>query len=125
MFRQRYWVVSSALGALLLVAACDSAAPGGFGNLFAGGSESDGNSVADVSTDGTGMAPSGFPLPGNDAARARVRNESGARVDVTLRFLRDDAVVHLAFVRVPAQTETMPASLSSAASLSTSRRLNA
>ncbi|MDO8629196.1 MAG: hypothetical protein Q7R41_01780, partial [Phycisphaerales bacterium] len=45
-----------------------------------------------------------------DAVRARVRNESTARADVTLRFIRDDAVVHLAFVRVLPETITTIAS---------------
>jgi uncharacterized membrane protein YgcG len=39
-----------------------------------------------------------------------VRNESTARADVTLRFIRDDAVVHLAFARVLPDTITTIAS---------------
>lgn len=38
--------------------------------------------------------------------RARVRNESPDQIDVTLRFLSDQEVAHLAFVRVPPETIT-------------------
>ncbi len=48
----------------------------------------------------------GRPVNLVDTARARVRNESTSRADVTLRFIRDATVVHLAFVRVLPQTVT-------------------
>ncbi len=38
--------------------------------------------------------------------RARVRNESTFRADVTLRFIRDSITVHLAFIRVLPKTVT-------------------
>lgn len=69
---------------------------------------SNGGSLSDVLIGGGADDP-GQTLP--DAtlgvARARVRNESLSRqVDVTVRFIRDDVVVRLAFVRVAAATAT-------------------
>ncbi len=69
-------------------------------------------SLADVAVGGGADATSGQPVPGSTgliagAARARVRNESVSRqVDVTVRFIRDDVVVRLAFVRVAPETAT-------------------
>lgn len=99
---------ATGLGVCLLLASCNPT-----GNLLPGSATSSGGgtSVGDVTTGGT--------LPGSgssdtttafDAVRARVRNESTARADVTLRFIRDDAVVHLAFVRVLPETITTIAS---------------
>ncbi|MCH7595716.1 MAG: hypothetical protein IID35_04075 [Planctomycetes bacterium] len=63
-----------------------------------------GSSLLDLLSDTSGT---GRDVPGDSslldlsgAARARVRNESGSRADVTLRFIRDANVVHLAFARV-------------------------
>lgn len=61
------------------------------------------DSVGDVTVPGSG---GGSQPPLVDTLRARVRNESDSRADVTIRFLRDGVVVHLAFVRVPAETST-------------------
>ena len=62
--------------------------------------------ISDVtpSADDVGQSPAPQAIPA--AVSARVRNESEARVDVTLRFIRGDTVVHLAFVRVPSSTVT-------------------
>ena len=105
---------------LLLLAACgslsgcDPAATNTIQNALAlAGARPDGASgvapneaISDVapSTDDVGqsLAPQAIPA----AVSARVRNESEARVDVTLRFIRGDTVVHLAFVRVPSSTVT-------------------
>ncbi len=62
------------------------------------------DTVGDVTSDDPSAPGSAFPVI--DAVRARVRNESSARADVTLRFIRDDKVVHLAFVRVLPDTIT-------------------
>jgi len=65
-----------------------------------------GGSLSDVVSDG-GQGDVGQPVPGTGMARTRVRNESITRqVDVTVRFIRDDIVVHLAFVRVLPETAT-------------------
>lgn len=46
------------------------------------------------------------PLPPDARVAARVRNESTIRADVTVRFIQDDTVVRLAFVRVLPSTMT-------------------
>lgn len=67
-------------------------------------SRTDGDSVADVTTgdnssgSGQSQAPSGVS--------ARVRNESTFSADVFMRFVADDTVVHLAFVRALPGTVT-------------------
>lgn len=45
-------------------------------------------------------------LPNDGSIRARVRNESDAQADVTLRFIRNGVIVHLAFVRATPGTIT-------------------
>lgn len=67
-----------------------------------GGDEPPADSVGDVSNGGgsNGGQSSG-------TIRARVRNETNSQADVTLRFIRDNAVVHLAFVRAMPETITM------------------
>jgi len=63
-------------------------------------------SLSDVVVNG-GQGGVGQPVPDVSVARTRVRNESvGRQVDVTVRFIRDDIVVHLAFVRVLPETAT-------------------
>ncbi len=65
------------------------------------------NSVGDVVTDGVGGDDaSGYPQPALAGVAARVRNESAARADVTLRFIQAETIVHLAFVRVLPSTVT-------------------
>ena len=46
------------------------------------------------------------PAPAGNAITARIRNEGTIRVDVTLRFVREDVVVHLAYLEVMPQTVT-------------------
>lgn len=46
------------------------------------------------------------PVLVENPVRARVRNESTNQVDVTLRFLNEQELTHLAFVRVPPETIT-------------------
>ncbi len=66
----------------------------------------DGGSLSDV-VGGGGQGDVGQTVPEVGVARTRVRNESVARqVDVTVRFIRDDIVVHLAFIRVLPETAT-------------------
>ena len=65
-------------------------------------------SVGDVTIPG-GSSPEpdgGGSAPDLDTVRARIRNESPVRADVTLRFIQDENVVHLAFVRVLPETVT-------------------
>lgn len=91
-------------GALGLIAFCAwlGCQPGGLqpiGEILGGGSGvDDPTSVGDVTDDDNADSlDDGGPFSG---VRARVRNESSARADVTVRFIRDSKVVHLAFVRV-------------------------
>ncbi len=72
-----------------------------------------GPSVGDVPDDGSPVVPQA-------AVSARVRNESSARADVTLRFVRDSKIVHLAFVRVLPDTITTVTSPESAQTLEVS-----
>ena len=65
--------------------------------------QSVGDALDDASLVG---AVTGRPVSPADTARARVRNESASRADVTLRFIQDATVVHLAFVRVLPGTVT-------------------
>ncbi len=58
------------------------------------------DSVGDVTPGGSGDPNAPQPGPLHFEVTARVRNESNARADVSLRFIRDDDVAHLAFVRV-------------------------
>ncbi len=48
----------------------------------------------------------GKPMPLDSVVQARVRNESSSRCDVTMRFIHDESVVNLSFVRVPPKTVT-------------------
>ncbi len=100
------------LGACLFFAGCNFSA-----NLVPNGSGASGGdtSVGDVTGNGI-QSNGGFfdSVAGFGAIRARVRNESTARADVTLRFIRGNAVVHLAFVRVAPNTITTVTSPESA-----------
>lgn len=58
------------------------------------------------SMDGAGDGSTGQARPITVTVEARVRNESSVSADVTIRFLADDAVIHLAFVRVRPGTVT-------------------
>ena len=63
------------------------------------------DSVGDVTQpDGSDATDGGAAVAGG--ASARVRNESDASAEVTLRFLQDELVVHLAYVRVEPGMET-------------------
>jgi hypothetical protein len=66
-----------------------------------------------------GSPADGSDQPSNSSrtVQARVRNESSARADVTLRFLRGEDVVHLAFVRVLPDTVTTVVSIEESESL--------
>jgi len=100
--RLRFQFVNFAQVTLLAALSACNPVSDGLLNGDAGGSVnngSSGDSVGDVTIPGGEQEP-GFPVPGLDAVRARVRNESAFRADVTVRFIKDDAVVHLAFVRV-------------------------
>ncbi len=95
---------------LAIAACCAWSGCGGASSLVGGGS------LADVvlGADGFPQDDASQPVPGampadsaQGVARARVRNESVSRqVDVTVRFIRDDVVVRLAFVRVASETAT-------------------
>ncbi len=64
-------------------------------------------SVGDVTTEGPAAGLPPAPPPSPDAVvSARVRNESEVRADVTVRFISDESIVHLAFVRVLPETVT-------------------
>jgi len=93
------WLLPLSLGFLT---ACNS---GGVGGLNGSAGSNGDASVGDVTVPGDGSS-TGRPLADDFALRARVRNESSTSVDVTMRFIRDDSVVHLAFVRVPTATIT-------------------
>jgi len=101
----------------LVVIACNSGGDLGLssqpgGALDAGGaspSTSAGGegiqSVGDVTVEVAQRVGLGDPLP-EAALSARVYNDTRYRVDVTLRFIRDETVVHLAFVTVMPDTVT-------------------
>lgn len=91
------------LAVSLWCVSCDS----GGAALLNGGSNPGGSNSGDVNNDGGDVGRDG---PFDGSLSARVRNESSARVDVTMRFIREDEVVHLAFVRVPSATITTVAS---------------
>lgn len=80
-----------------------------------------GNNQGDQPDDSVGdVLGGGGGSPGSNSSesvRARVRNESGGLADVTLRFIRDDVVVHLAFVRSAPDTITTIVSPKSAEQL--------
>ncbi|MFQ5414277.1 MAG: hypothetical protein ACE5E6_07435 [Phycisphaerae bacterium] len=64
-------------------------------------------SVADVTVEITTAVPAAMEtIPASAIITARVRNESDARVDVTLRFISADVIVHLAFLEVMPGTVT-------------------
>jgi hypothetical protein len=71
-------------------------------------------SVGDVTIEliQRGIDDKGFP--GAGAVRARVANESTISIEVTLRFIREASVVHLAFLQVSPGTATTVASPESA-----------
>lgn len=101
------------LGLLLAVAlgagGCNNApSAGGSGTPVGGDNSSGDDSVGDVGSD-AGSGGTERPVPFEGAARAKIRNESSDQVDVTLRFLRDNDVIQLAFVRVSPATVTMVA----------------
>lgn len=77
---------------------------GGVGQVPTDGTSGNGqtdDSVSDV------LGGGGSNPPGSSTIiSARIRNERESFADVTLRFIRDDVVVHLAFVRVLPDTVT-------------------
>ena len=101
----------------LVVIACNSASDPGLSGLpgnaldATGGSSStsDGGegaqSVGDVTIEVAQRLGSGHTLP-EAALSARVYNGTTYRVEVTLRFIRDETVVHLAFLTVMPGTVT-------------------
>lgn len=104
------------LSAALFVLSCDPA--GWMGDPIGGGdpptsNENDNGTPTNGNSnvnDNTGEDPgTGTPRPRPGAGTAaRVRNESAFRADVTLRFIEEDTVAHLAFVRVlPLSTTTV------------------
>lgn len=110
-------------GALGCVFALACATWSGCGQPPLDGNPEGGTSVGDVmtgdgntggSTPGSGADPASppdsptpaQPLPPETRVTARVRNESTLRADVTVRFIQDDSVVRLAFVRVLPSTIT-------------------
>ena len=107
---KRVYVSIGALGliACLSLATCDPSGSTSFNDLLSGTSND--VSVSDVTADGGDLTTPGSVFPVIDAIRARVRNESSARADVTMRFIREDSIVHLAFVRVLPATITTVAS---------------
>jgi len=109
--------IYSPIGALGLIlclplATCDQGGSAPFNDLFSGTANDDSAGGATGSSDELVAPESVFGLI--DPVRARVRNESSARADVTMRFIRDEEVVHLAFVRVLPDTITTVASPESA-----------
>lgn len=94
---------------------CDSQPGSGFGDLLAGlGSgggqqttEDGGNlTVGDVTQGEATDGSAGQALPAAGAVNVQVLNLGDKSVDVTLRFLFDDVVVHLSLLRVAGQTST-------------------
>jgi len=86
------------------------------GDVTDGDNSNDNPGPGDVPTDpdgGTQNPTRPQPQP-EEAIRARVRNESALRADVTLRFIRDDAIAHSAFLRVRSSTITTVESRKSA-----------
>ncbi|MGB2985432.1 MAG: hypothetical protein WBE26_06070, partial [Phycisphaerae bacterium] len=121
MRRRRQWLGALAVAGSVILTACDgsgdtslgelggteSAASTSSGTSSSEGSQTSEQSVGDVTTDINGGAVEpAQPLPPKAAVAARVRNESANRADVTLRFIHDETVVHLAFVRVLPDTVT-------------------
>ena len=113
---------TSSLLACLILVACDQTdllSPGALrtdaaGNADQGssfldtnGDPTDGQSVGDVTLENfqDGNEPPAT-LPTVGSIRARIRNEASVRADVTLRFVRENTIVHLAFVRVLPGTVT-------------------
>jgi len=98
---KRMHLVAGAVGLIAVIAwvGCQPAGTNPIDTLLAGGTGTGGaTSVGDVTNPDHSSSASDPDSPLN--IRARVRNESSARADVTLRFIRDSKVVHLAFVRV-------------------------
>jgi len=109
-----------ALGLLSLAASCNQSIGGLFGSLFGGDNQNSNSNSNTNSNDNSGDDPgntndntnndndSEAPRPRPPAGTsARVRNESAFRADVTLQFIEDSAVSHLAFVRVLPESTTM------------------
>lgn len=100
-------VLSAALG---MLSACGTSPiptdsnSGGVGQVPTDGASGEGqidDSVSDVIGGGGSNSPGASTI-----VSARIRNERESFADVTLRFIRDDVVVHLAFVRVLPDTVT-------------------
>ena len=123
MKHRHLWLGLVGLTSCLTVVACGLSGVTGFGDLFDSGSNansndgtaSDDTSVGDVTDvdnsndnssigDVTSDPDAGTPNPIwpylDEAIRARVRNESALRANVTLWFVRDDAIAHSAFLHV-------------------------
>lgn len=100
MERMRLLLGASGLLAIGLWVGCQPVGINPLVDVLSGGSTSgDGASVGDV-TEGNNQDNPDDGGASFSEVRARVRNESSARADVTLRFIRGSDVVHLAFIRV-------------------------
>ena len=62
---------------------------------------------AGADAEGPNENEAGNPLPTAGRIQARVINQSDLWADVTMRFVLEDIIVHLTFVRVPARTSTV------------------
>lgn len=89
--------------------ATPGAADNSDGNPSGNPDEVNDNSVGGVVVGGDVFGPpTGGGNPSLDLLRARIRNESAARADVTVRFIEQDEIVHLAFIRaLPATITTV------------------
>jgi hypothetical protein len=104
----RMALVFCAAAAPAFVASCSpSLLPGNANGGNSNGSGSgDGSSVGGVVVGDDIFGPPGGDSGSTDSLRARIRNESASRADVTIRFIDNDAIVHLAFVRSMPETVT-------------------
>jgi hypothetical protein len=96
---------------------CDARTGGSFGDLLAGLGGGNGQqtaqdgagdslTVGDVTQDQATDGSAGQALPAAGAINVQVLNLGDKSVDVTLRFLFDDVVVHLSLLRVAGRTST-------------------
>ncbi|UCC30213.1 MAG: hypothetical protein JSU86_18685 [Phycisphaerales bacterium] len=123
MKRRHLWLGLVGLTSCLTVVACGRSGVTGFGDLFDSGGNGDSNdniasddtsvgdvtdgnnsndnsNVGDITTDPDAGTPNPtWPHP-DEAIRARVRNESTLRANVTLWFIRDDVIAQSAFLHV-------------------------
>ncbi len=104
------WCALIVLAGMLVAAGC--AAEGESGLMFSRAvSTATGDStnaaagpqtVADVTSEQATEPPPGQTLPAAAAVNVQIQNASDKSADVTLRFLRNNVVVHLTLLRVPA-----------------------